>query len=88
MTKAMRTAAEGVKMNNAGSELSLCWKCERAGRASCEWMQRGVPVKGWNAEPTMVYLTKKRRAHSFRVRECPKFIPLHERKVIMIERDW
>ena len=51
-------------------------------------MQRGVPVKGWNAEPTMVYLTKKRRAHSFRVRECPKFIPLHERKVIMIERDW
>ena len=56
------------------SKLSLCWSCERAGRASCEWMQRGVPVKGWNAEPTIVYLNKNHRAHSFRVRECPKSI--------------
>lgn len=75
-------------MNNAGSELSLCWSCERAGKPSCEWMQRGVPVKGWNAEPTIVNNSPNRRAHSFRVRECPKFIPLHEHKVIMIERNW
>lgn len=69
------------------SKLSLCWSCERAGRASCEWMQRGVPVKGWNAEPTIVYLNKNRRAHSFMVRECPKFVPYHARRECMIERD-
>jgi hypothetical protein len=46
----------------------------------------GEPVPGWNAEPTIVNNSPNRRAHSFHVRSCPKFVPYHKRSKIEIGR--
>jgi hypothetical protein len=70
------------------SKLSLCWSCERAGRASCEWFSDGKPVEGWEAIPTTVLMGGGRRAQSFLIRQCPKFVPYHARRECKIERDW
>ena len=67
-------------------QLSLCWSCERAGKPSCEWCMEGEPVPGWDAEPTIVNNSPNRRARSFHVRSCPKFVPYHKRSKIEIGR--
>lgn len=41
---------------------SLCWQC--AAGTSCQWINKGRPVKGWKA---------KKGSVSYRVEECPNF---------------
>lgn len=55
---------------------SLCWQCKRA-YGLCSWSDRFVPVKGWEAEPTVIQGEKKGRKpeiSSYDVKKCPLFI--------------
>lgn len=63
-------ATSGFKAN------SLCWQCKRA-YGLCSWSDRFVPVKGWEAEPTVIQGEKKGRKpeiSSYDVKKCPLFI--------------
>ena len=63
---------------------TLCWGCEKA-QKRCSWSKRFEPVKGWEAEPTKVYIreetlpsgeVKRYYQDSFDVYKCPEFEPL------------
>jgi hypothetical protein len=63
-------AKSGFKAN------SLCWLCKRA-YGLCSWSRHFEPVKGWEAEPTVIKGDKKGRnpdIHSYEVKKCPLFI--------------
>lgn len=55
---------------------TLCWSCRRA-YSGCSWSARGVPVKGWTAEPQYIansdYGTKN-VVKSYFVERCPEYI--------------
>lgn len=67
---------------------TLCWSCENAvpnenGRG-CTWSKRFIPVKGWTARPRLsggIY--EPRKARSYKVIECPEFIPGKEYKEVL-----
>lgn len=50
---------------------TLCWDCANA-TGGCPWSQRGIPVKGWAAEPTKIR-NMQGRISSYRVNWCPLF---------------
>lgn len=53
---------------------TLCWQCKRA-YGDCSWSESFVPVKGWNAEPTIIKGNKKEpEIYSYNVKKCPLFI--------------
>lgn len=53
---------------------SLCWKCKRA-YGLCSWSHRFKPVKGWEAERTILMGGKGIFAvESYDVKKCPLFI--------------
>jgi hypothetical protein len=68
---------------------TLCWRCAKA-CGKCSWSDGSfVPVKGWKAEPTKIWVDHSpkysrregkrkdrylRRIDSFRVIECPEFV--------------
>lgn len=53
---------------------SLCWQCKRA-YGLCSWSDRFVPVKGWEAKPTIVKGSMKEpEIQSYDVKKCPLFI--------------
>lgn len=60
-----------------GASQQLCWNCANASKPwKCPWVGRGLPVKGWDATPTMIKLWRRAGAeltHSFDIRECPMF---------------
>lgn len=80
-----QSAVQKVKSRNGDT---LCWKCEMAGKPSCEWFSLGKPVQGWEAIPTTVLMGGGRRAQSYCVKSCPKFQPYHARGTCEIVRDW
>lgn len=56
---------------------TLCWDCARAygGRdTGCSWSRRFVPVKGWDAEPTVMHAGSAGETESYCVRKCPEFV--------------
>ena len=48
---------------------SLCLDCTTC---SCAWVKYGKPVDGWHAK------TVERYGASYRVSECPEFVPTKE----------
>lgn len=61
--------------------MSICQKCARK-IGTCNWERNFTPVPGWNAMPTVlngqvvVKGTKiKRKIQSYKVIECPLFVP-------------
>jgi hypothetical protein len=61
-------AISGFKAN------SLCWQCKRA-YGLCSWSDRFEPVKGWEAEPTIIMGGKREpKVDSYDVKKCPLFI--------------
>ena len=52
---------------------TLCWRCQNFSK--CSW-SRGVPVKDWDAEPTVVQDYSSgvlEEIHSYCVNSCPQF---------------
>lgn len=69
------------KAANRNKPQTLCWNCEKACRG-CSWSRDFIPVKGWKAKPTKLYVRqetlasgkkKKYYTESFHVKECPEF---------------
>ena len=54
---------------------TLCWECKKAS-GGCSWSKKFVPVEGWDATPTKVWVghtSAKPYIDSFHVNECPEF---------------
>jgi hypothetical protein len=84
----IRASQSEIQKQKKANGDTLCWKCERAGKPSCEWFADGKPVDGWQAIPTTVLMGGGRRERSFCVKSCPKFQPYHARGKCEIVRDW
>lgn len=61
-------------------KITLCWKCANAVPCDkpfrgCAWSIFGVPVTGWDAEPTVILGGKHGDivARSYYVKACPDF---------------
>ena len=67
---------------------TLCWCCANATNDGCSWSAHFIPVKGWEATPTIIkegthtYTSVKdgqmevteRNQQSYNVHSCPQFI--------------
>lgn len=49
-----------------------CYLCEKA-CGGCSWSKHFIPVKGWDATPTIIR-DSKGDIHSYKIRKCPHFI--------------
>lgn len=49
-----------------------CWKCKKA-VGGCSWSDRGVPVKNWRAEKTVIK-ENEGNLDSYLILECPEFV--------------
>ena len=56
---------------------TICWECQRA-TGNCSWSQSLTPVEGWTANKTYIHNEQGGKMKSYKVIECPLFIP--ERK--------
>lgn len=55
---------------------TLCWKCSVPGTGGCSWDREFVPVRGWIATPTRIWLNYKQTSmRSYCVKSCPLFRP-------------
>ena len=63
------------------SNETLCWDCQNATR--CSWAD-GIPVKGWEATPTIVY-DRDGDFNSYIVTKCPLFKEDTKRSVTTAE---
>ena len=64
---------------------TLCWRCQNFSK--CSW-SRGVPVKDWDAEPTIVQNYSNgllEEVHSYCVNSCPQFKSDIEGKEVTVE---
>lgn len=64
----------GYHENNGAN--SLCWQCKRA-TGFCSWSRDFKPVRGWEAEPTLIngdVKCKESKIPSYDVKKCPLFI--------------
>ena len=55
-------------------EDTLCFTCRRACNGSCSWAKSFKPVKGWVAKPTKLRLYNTKKADSYHVEKCPKYV--------------
>ena len=69
-----------------GKEDQLCAKCWNA-CGGCRWSDELMPVEGWNAEPTKVYIDKRKPVDSFHVIACPLYIPDRKKNVDHLTND-
>ena len=82
--KATRKTPSGYVIganSNKGKDSTLCWDCKKSS-GHCSWSARYVPVKGWEAEPTVINNGNTdyvKLTPSFRVISCPKFERLLKR---------
>lgn len=58
---------------------TLCWGCKNA-ICGCSWADDSVPVKGWNAEKTIVK-DNEGDFESYCVKACPEYVP-DKRRII------
>lgn len=66
----------------ADIKTTLCWNCQKA-VCGCSWSRNYVPVKGWDATPTIVQNHADGRqifTNSYLVRSCPEFVKDKVRK--------
>lgn len=59
------------KINNE-SKGQLCWKCKNA-TGECSWSKCFTPVKGWDAEPTIIQDSEIGEIPSFKIKHCPQY---------------
>lgn len=50
----------------------LCYKCRYA-IGGCHWSDKFLPVKGWDAEPTIIKDNIIGDIPSFKIKHCPQF---------------
>lgn len=64
-------------MNKAGVDhlqnQTLCWDCRKA-CGGCPWADEFRPVRGWDAEETILRLGNGTETQSYRVSKCPLFV--------------
>ena len=58
---------------------TLCWCCAKATTEGCSWSANFIPVKGWEATPTIIkegalLNEEPRLTHSFKVHKCPEVV--------------
>lgn len=56
---------------------TLCWDCARAigpREKRCSWSNDFKPVKGWDADFTVVHAGNAGETTSYLVRSCPEFV--------------
>lgn len=49
---------------------TLCWRCQKA-TGNCDWSRFFRPVKGWEAEETLIQNDQQK---SYLVIRCPEFV--------------
>lgn len=55
---------------------TLCWTCSVPGTRGCSWDRAFVPVEGWTATPTRIWLSREQDSMgSFLVHACPLYRP-------------
>lgn len=69
-----------------GKQEQLCAKCANA-CGGCRWSDDLLPVEGWDAEPTKVYIDSGTPMDSFLVKSCPMFKPDGPRHVKSLTDD-
>ena len=69
-----------------GKQKQLCATCGRA-CGGCRWSDELLPVEGWNAEPSKIYIDKRKPVDSFHVIECPQYIPDRKKNVDHLTND-
>lgn len=69
-----------------GKQKQLCATCGRA-CGGCRWSDELLPVDGWNAEPSKIYINKRKPIDSFHVIECPEYVPDRKRNVDHLTND-
>lgn len=69
-----------------GKQKQLCEECRNA-CGGCKWSDELLPVDGWNAEPTKIYINKRKPIDSFHVIECPEYVPDRKRNVDHLTND-
>lgn len=57
-----------------GKQKQLCETCGRA-CGGCRWSDELLPVDGWDAEPSKIYINKRKPIDSFYVKSCPEYRP-------------
>ena len=62
---------------------SLCWDCGRA-LGGCSWSKRFKPVKGWEAEKTVIQDVRG-DCESYHVISCPRYRPDRRKTISMPE---
>lgn len=69
-----------------GKQKQLCEECRNA-CGGCRWSDELMPVVGWNAEPSKIYIDKRKPIDSFHVIECPEYVPDRKRNVDHLTND-
>ena len=69
-----------------GKQKQLCATCGRA-CGGCRWSDELLPVDGWNAEQTQIFIDKRKPVDSFHVIECPMYIPDRKKNVDHLTND-
>ena len=59
-------------------ESSICWICDRV---DCSWMDRFIPVRGWEAEIYDYILQTGTKVDSYIVKKCPLFLPFKNKNI-------
>ena len=84
-----------MKTNERASKPeTLCFRCGNS-CGGCSWSKDFVPVEGWKAEPTLMYVDYTpsgqpkvlHEVESFFVTECPKFVSDEEKPLKEINED-
>lgn len=76
----MMTAKKGEPQKNRSK--TICFECRKA-CGGCSWARDFIPVEGWDATPTEIYIEKAEPLCSYEVRSCPEFCPDIKR-----DNDW
>lgn len=61
------------KQERYGQGGQPCWRCQKA-CGKCSWSKFGIPVKCWEAIPTLVKSRGKVEFGSYKITYCPQFI--------------
>lgn len=54
-----------------GWYVQICWSCAKA-CGGCSWSADFTPVKGWKAEPSIIYYNGN-KIPSYKILECPQY---------------
>ena len=69
--------SQGVRIKAPLKVGSLCNFCKRAARFlefPCPWAKEFEPVKGWDAEKTILKFAGNQNCQTYRIKDCPLFM--------------